>query len=357
MSDLYYLNARLRAMWATILAQADYDRILAVPDLHGIALALRETPYGRYLDSVGGTISDPSRMEEALRRNFQETLSRLLSISGGDSREGVRLLLGSWELQAIKTVLRGKAAGIPPEEILASLVPTGIHGEAALQELCRQPDLRAVVDLLVTWRDPWGTPLSRAMRGYREQRDLYLVEAALDRFRAGEAASRLRTIRRRRRGDDREDALLLFLSLSVDRTNLMTALKAVEEQIPLVDRDRYFLPGGRIYGERDFENILSSRSVADAIAFSAKSLFARALSSLHSSPAGIPILTAVERQLDRVLLRTMRGRMRSDPLGWGSLAGFLLNKTREIRNLRMIFRGRRAGIADSDLMDMLILEY
>ena len=209
----------------------------------------------------------------------------------------------------------------------------------------------------MTWRDPWGAPLSRAMKGYREQRDLVLVEAALDRFRAGEAASRLRRIRRWRSGDSREDALLLFHSLSVDRANLMTTLKAVEEQIPLADRDRYFLPGGRIYAARDFDRILSSRSVAEAIGLSARSLFARALKSLPSSFAGITLLTAVERQLDRVLLRAMRALMRSDPLGWGTLAGFLLNKTREIQNLRMIFRGRLVGLPDPDLMELLILEY
>ena len=101
-------------MWGLLLARADYEKLLVVPDLHGIALALRETPYGRFLDSVGGTASDAARMEEALRRNFQETLSRLLSISAGDCREAVRVLLGSWELQAVKTVLRGKAAGLPP---------------------------------------------------------------------------------------------------------------------------------------------------------------------------------------------------------------------------------------------------
>jgi V/A-type H+-transporting ATPase subunit C len=357
MSDLYYLNARLRAMWGQLLARADYETLLSSPGLHGIAIALRETPYGRFLDSIGGEPSDAARMEEALRRNFQETLSRLLSMAAGDCREEVRLLLGIWELQAVKTILRGKAAGLPPEEILASLVPTGLHGEAALQELCRQPNLRAVVDLLVTWRDPWGGPLSRAMRGYREPRDLFFVEAALDRFRAGQAARRLQAIRRPRTGDDREDALLLFLSLSVDRANLMTALKAVEEQIPLVDRQVYFLPGGRIYAPRDFDRILSSRSVIEALGLAARSFFARAIKPPASSFAGIPLLTVVERQLDRALLRTMRALMRSDPLGWGTLAGFLLNKTREVQNLRMIFRGRLVGLPDPELMEHLILEY
>lgn len=357
MSDLSYLNARLRSLWGLLLARADYERLLASPGLHGIAIALRETPYGRFLDSAGAAASDTARMEEALRRNFQETLSRLLSMAAGDCREAVRLLLSSWELQAIKTILRGKAAGLPPEEILASLVPTGLHGEAALQELCRQPNLRAVVDLLVTWRDPWGGTLSRAMKGYRDSRDLFFVETALERFRAGQAEGRMEAIQRQGSGDGPEDALPLFLSLSVDRANLMTALKAVEERIRVADRRIHFLPGGRIYAPRDFDRIWEAQSVPEALGMAARSVFARALRAVSSPFAGIPLLVAVEEQLDRVLLRAMRARMRSDPLGWGPLAAYLLNKTREIRNLRMIFRGRLVGLPDPDLRERLILEY
>lgn len=343
-------------MWGLLLRRAAYETLLASPGLHEIAMALRETPYGRHLDSVGGAGPEAVRMEEALRRNVQESLSRLLSMSAGDCREAVRLLLGSFELQAIKTILRGKAAGIPPEEILASLVPTGIHGEAALQELCRQPDPRAVADLLVTWRDPWGGPLSRAMKGYRDRRDLFFVETALDRFQAGQAASRLEEIRGGN-GGGRDDALRLFHSLSMDRANLMTALKALDERIALADRKAYFLPGGRIYELRDFERILESPSVDDALGISAKSHFARALKPPLSSLPGIPLLDVVERRLDLVLLRAMRAQMRCDPLGWGLLASFLLNKLREVRNLRMIFRGRLVGLPDPDLLERLILEY
>jgi vacuolar-type H+-ATPase subunit C/Vma6 len=88
----------------------------------------------------------------------------------------------------------------------------------------------------------------------------------------------------------------------------------------------------------------------------AMSTFARALKAVPSPLAGIPLLVAVEEQLDRVLLRAMRARMRYDPLGWGPLAAYLLNKTREIRNLRMIFRGRLVGLPDLDLREHLVLE-
>lgn len=343
-------------MRGRLLAGADYERLLASPGPTEIAAALRETPYGPFLDSFGGKATEAGRVEEALRRNFQKTISGLLTISAGDCREGARLLLEIQEVEAIKTILRGKAARLPAAEILDATVPTGLHGEAALQELCRQPNVRAVADLLTTWRDVWGTPLSRAMKEYREPRDLFVLEAALDRFRAGRAEDRLREIPRPGRGEESEDALSLFLSLSVDRANLATALKAIEDRIPPGECRRYFLPGGRIYGEKDFEEIRSSKSLPEALGRAARSRLARALKNLLPLSSALPALAVVEVQLDRALLGAVKSSIRRDPLGWGPLAGFLLEKTVEIRNVRMIFRGKRAGIPDADLRNLLILE-
>ena len=179
----------------------------------------------------------------------------------GDCAEAVRLVLGRWEVQAVKTILRGKVSGASPAEILSSLVPTGLHDEAALEEMCRQADPRALAELMVTWREPWGRPLLRALPEYREPRDLAILESALDRCWFEQAAKRLREIRPSSPGADREDALSLFVSLSVDTTNLMTVLKEVEDRIVPANRDRYLLPGGRIL---DRERPRPDPGVADA---------------------------------------------------------------------------------------------
>src|SRR5512141_2753795 len=247
MSDLFYLSARLRAMRAQLLSLREYETILALPDLSSIAAALRETPYGQTIESTGGEIPAAARIEEALRRNVAQTLARLLATSSGDCAEAVRLVLGRWEVQAVKTILRGKIAGASPAEILSSLVPTGLHDEAALEEMCRQADPRALAELMVTWREPWGPPLLRALPSFHEPRDLAILESALDRSWFEQAASRLREIRPRPAGAGAEDALSLFVSLSADTTNLMTVLKEVEDRIVPLNRDRNLLPGGRIF--------------------------------------------------------------------------------------------------------------
>lgn len=357
MSDLSCLNTRLHAMRAQFLSRREVDTILALPDLSSIAAALRETPYGPFIESTGGEVPEAARIEEAFRRNVSQTLARLLAISSGDCAEAVRLVLGHWELQAVKTVLRGLVSGASPAEILSSLVPTGLHDEAALEEMCRQADPRALAELMVTWREPLGRTLLRALASFREPRDLAILESALDRWWFKQAAARLRELRLPSPGADGEDALSLFVSLSVDTTNLMAALKEVEDRIVPVNRERDLLPGGRIFDRNALDRIRASPTLAEALQEAGRSLFRRPLAALPAPAEGVPFLAVVERRLDRVLLRASRYRSRVDPLGWGPLVSFLLDKLREVRNLRMIVRARLVDLPEDELGHLLILEY
>jgi len=357
MSDLFYLDTRLHAMRAQLLSRREYEMILALPDLSSIAAALRETPYGQFIESTGGEIPEAARIEEALRRNVAQTLARLLAISSGDCAEAVRLVLGRWEVQAVKTILRGKVAGASPAEILSSLVPTGLHDEAALEEMCRQTDPRALAELMVTWREPWGPPLLRALPSFREPRDLAILESALDRCWVEQAAKRLGEIRPSSTGADMEDALSVFVSLTVDTVNLMTVLKEVGDRIVPENRDRYLLPGGRIFDENALDRIRASPTLAEALREAGTSLFLRPLAALPAPTEGVPFLAVVERRLERVLLRASRYLARVDPLGWGPLVSFLLEKLREVRNLRIIVRARLVDLPEDALGHLLILEY
>ncbi len=356
MSDLYLLNTRLRAMRSRLLTRGDYEEILGRPDLPGIAALLRESPYGRHVGSGDGTETGAGRIEEAVRRDLSETMRRVQAVAGGDCREAVRLVLGEREREVVKTVLRGKVAGLPAAEILSAAVPTGLHDEAALEEMCRQPDPRALASLLATWGEAWGRALLRALREYREPRDLFLLEAAVDRVWFAEAAERLPAIPPRGDGDG-GGPLSLFLSLSADGTNFLTALRAVEEGIAIPDPDRYFLPGGRILPRRAFDRILAARTVRGALEAAGKFRARRLVAGLPDPSAGAPFLPLVERELERMRMRAARWAARTDPFGWGPLLRYLLEKFREARNLRMIVRARIADLPDPELHRFLILDY
>jgi V/A-type H+-transporting ATPase subunit C len=348
MGDRHFLNARLRALRGRLLPRKALERLSLLPDLPSIAAALRGGPYGRALETADAARGDEvAGLEEALRRDFSETLSGLLAMAGEECGATVRRCLGFWETRTLRAILRGKAARRPAEEILAALVPTGLHDEAALEALARQPDVRAVADLLSTWREPCAVPLRRALANYRGPDDIRLLEAALDRHFIGSLP--------RRRVAERED-VDLFLSLAADRANLVTALVAVAGRNPSEAFRQAFIPGGSVYDEADYDALLSAASVPEALSLASRSVFAPVIRGLSSQAGGVPRIPVVERQLDRVLLRAMRARMRVDPLGDSPVAGYLLEKEREVSDLRTIFRARLAGLDDAALAGLLVLD-
>ncbi|MGE5189310.1 MAG: V-type ATPase subunit, partial [Gemmatimonadota bacterium] len=317
---------------------------------------LRDGPYGRDVGPAAGTAPEAALIDEGLRRNVAAAFAKLHAISAGECRRAAEILLGFADVQAVKTVLRGKNARLSAAEIAPALVPAGAHGEAALEEMCRQPDVRAVVDLLATWRDPFARPLRKALADYREPKDLFLLEAALDGFWHGEARRRLAGIRGEAPGVGAPGPLTLFLAFAADRTNLVTALTAVEEGIVLADRRRYFLPGGRVFGPGDFDALLSCRTVAEALEMADRSAFAGAFRNLPAPSGGVPLLSIVERRVERVFLRAVRAAMRADPLSLAAPLAYLVNKGREVANIRTIVRARASDLPEPDVMALLILD-
>lgn len=351
MGDLVYHHARLRALHGKRFNRTAYERLLALPDLPAIVAFLRDRRYGRVLATIEREGSDLEWVEEALRRHLSETFRWLIHISDAEPWPPVERLLGYWEIQNLKTVLRGRVAGIPSEEILSALMPTGLHDEAALAELSRQPTPRALTDLLVTWRDPYAGMFSNALKGYREPGDLFLVEIALDRF---YFAKVLPTRRSSRMSEGEEDPLSIFFSLVIDKTNWMTALKGVEGGIAPDELARYFIPGGG-FSQSDFLQIAASRTLDEGMERFRKS-FDGSDKHLEEGAGPIPLLSRIERALDRRLLRMMRRSMRTDPLGAGSVLTVLLDQIREATNLRMILRGRAMSVPEEAWRPLLILE-
>lgn len=354
MTDRYFLSSRLRALRGRFLSREDYETILNLPDLPSFLARLRDGPYGAAVEAAGEADSDIVRVEEGLRRNLSDTLIRLSAVSTGAAHDAVEITAGFFDLDNLKTILRGKSAGLGGEEILPALLPAGWWDEPALEELCRQPDLRGVTDLLASWRDPRARVLRRAVRDYRDPRDLFVLESALDRDFFREALGKLG--RAHFREADRE-ALREFIALRADRNNLMTVLQALEEGLHPVDGSRYFLEGGRLFSRKDFSDLLAAGRAEGVLARAARSVFREPLKGRTGPEGEGPELSSVERALDRFILRAMRRRMRVDPLGMAAVVVTVLDKILETANLRMILRGLLAGLSDSDLREHLILDY
>lgn len=352
MADYAYTNARIRAMQGRLFDRAWYESLLAQATLMDALDALKRSSYTAAPDLKPGTDlkSVPIIMDEALRQGLVLALSKLRRITSDRARDLLGLLLLRWDAYNLKTVLRGKRAHAPTEEVLASTLPVGWLDEVALAELARAPTLRAVADTLETWRSPLAHPFREGLRAVGESDDLQLLEFALDRF------AFARAFRVVAEDGDNDRVVRDYLRLLVDKTNLLTALRYLHERSALktiIEAGRHFLEANGRFTRAHYDAVAGARDARHAMALLADTPIRRLAGTFPEGDA--PSLPRIERTLDRALLHAALGLSRGDPLGIGVAVAYIERKVNEVRNLRMILRGKASGMGAEQIREWLIV--
>lgn len=342
-------------MEGRLLTREQYASLMRQATLDALVNALKSLPYARTLEPILATV-DGTRglrtigdLDEALRQDLVETLGILRRFFSNRSRELLDALLLRWDVYNLKTVLRGKRAAAPVEEILATTLPIGVLDDIAVVELARAPTMQAVAHLLEMWRHPFARPVKSGLNQLGETDDLQPLEAELDRF------TIMQSCRIAADGDDQDRAVRSYLQFLADKTNLLTALRYLAERRTLSSREasRHFLQAGGRFTRTHYEAVISASELREGLSRLAATPYGW-LADLFRATASVS-LPLIERALDRAGIRKAVGLSRPDPLGIGPAIAYLERKTNEIRNLRMILQGTAAGMHAEHVEEWLTL--
>ena len=178
-----YVNTRIKGMKSRLLDHEVFETLIHKPDIESLITELGTTAYKEEIEKASIQYSGITCIEVALRKDFVNSFRKIFGFMKGDESETyIKILLGRWDVQNIKTILRGKNIHIPSAEILECLIPAGELDDTTMIELVKQPDVKAVIDLLATWGIGYAKPLTRNFKEYAEKRDLAILEYAIDRF-------------------------------------------------------------------------------------------------------------------------------------------------------------------------------
>lgn len=347
--DFAYLNARVRSLKGLLLSPEGYRTALECASLEEVVIFLESTPYAAPVEEALTLRKGIAGVEEGLRRDFQNTIDHVQRIAGGRARELLAIVLGRWEIFNLKTVLRGRHSGAGIEAVLENAVPFGRLDEVALQELARQPDLKAAIDLLAQWRIPFAPDLRRAYPPYRERGDFSVLEVALDRsfFAVG-----LRGL-----DESRSDDAVVADSLrrEIDLILLGFALRVVHHGMVESRAHEYFIPGGKTVTPPVYEQLCAARNVRDFIAAVPVPAYASGLAANLKRYLEYRRLFALNRVLQACFLREMMRWVARDPLSIAFTIGYLWRKANEITNLRLIARGKHAALPRDEIEALMTL--
>jgi V/A-type H+-transporting ATPase subunit C len=338
-----YANARIRAVHGGLLGPRGVTELLAQPGLTARLDYLKRTAYGPALAAQLARERDPLRAaERGLRARLVEDLVGIARFLRGERVLPLFLeFLGFEDGWNLKTILRGIARKERPERTYELVAPTPELDEAALGELVRQEQVKSVLDLLVTWRSPYASPLAEAFESYRSRRDLFPLELALDQFVFARARAAARA--------DGEDGriLLEFLEAQIDLANAATLLKRRDG----AGAEDLFIPGGRLLDAKRFQRLcgLTERELREALARLGRLRLDPRLAEMGERADPFTL----DQLLHEALRKAMRRAARIHPLSLAVPLAFVLERRAEVQRIRLVLRGAEFDVPADELVALV----
>lgn len=347
--DYGYINARMRGMKSRLLSHRALDDLILKPDLESLMADLENSPYREDIIEAKGRSSGILCIESALRQNFIRTFRKIQDFSQ-DEKEAMRyiaIFLHRWDVQNIKTILRGKNLQTTTEEILECLVPAGELDDATLKELLKQPDVKAVIDLLATWEIRYAKPLTEAFPEFAKTKDLAVLECELDRYYYADALASVKA------STYNNNLIRDLLSLEVDIVNVRTVLRMVRDGIGPSDAQRYLIGGGKDFDDKTLQHLLSLPTIDEVVKILAAKQY-HFLSRIPEAAIRTQKISVIEKELERFLVKEGVGAFLLEPLSVASLVGYFWAKYNEITNIRIISRCKTADFPIEHLKEELV---
>ena len=343
-----YVNARIKGMKSRLLAPSVFESLILKPDVESIIAELENTPYREEIEKATVKYSGITCIEVALRKNFTNAFRKIFNMVKGESAEMyIKILLSRWDVQNIKTILRGKNIHMTSAEIVECLVPAGQLDDTTLIELIKQPDVKAVIDLLATWGIEYTKPLTRNFKEYSEKRDLSILEYALDKFYYENALEKLGK-------DSYDDRIILdIITTEIDVTNIKNVLKMIRDKIEIEEAETFLIKGGITLNIEKLLSMMRSGTLEGAIKVLDATPF-RFLSELPADVFRTEKISVFEKELEKYLIKRGISRFLGDPLSIAVAVGYVSAKYNEITNIRIIARCKTADITEKEIREELI---
>jgi len=346
--DWGYINARMRGMKSCLLDKRALDNLVLQPDLESLIADLEKTPYKSDIIEAKVQYSGMLCIEYALRKNFIRTFRKILRIVKEEEAESyITIFLHRWDVQNIKTILRGKNIHITNEEILDCLVPAGELDEATLIELVRQTDVRQVIDMLATWQIVYAKPLTEKYPEFAKSGDLALLECALDEYYYTDALEQVKI------PGYNNGLIRSIISLEIDVVNLRTILRMIRDHIDPKEAKKFLISGGREFDGCQLDHLISLHSIQDVVEDLKKTPY-RFLADLPPSAIRTQKISVMEKRLEKFLVQRGVSAFLGDPLSVASVIGYFWAKYNEITNIRIISRCKTADFPLEQLKEELV---
>lgn len=327
-----YSNTRVRAMRADLLKPGDFEVAMKTAGPGDLAEFIRDRKYGE-IEELAVSHKGADLIELALNKNLAKTIMKVKSMSPA----GLEIMLRKWDVWNLKLILRRiiRPSTMGREEVERMLLPVGEFNSDRLSAMAKCRTLEELSAALS------GTDYAGYLKDVMDDvKNIGAVEDSLDRHYFESAISRLDA-------KDRDQRTILeLLSTEIDIRNILLHFRSTKARTRPT-----FMSGGRI----QVQKLESAKDYNSLLAVLEGTAYFGAVKAGVAGYEKSQSLLALQRRLEQLYERRAIAMSHSHPLSIGPIIGYLASKENEVKNLRIMARGKAAGLDESSIKEMLVL--
>jgi V/A-type H+-transporting ATPase subunit C len=335
-----YPLARVRARKGRLFTDKQYTELLESQTTEEVKNYLRGLPeYAKYIDEYP--------LEKALDSQLAETYDLIARIAPDNTKDPFIFLMKKWDIRNIKSIIIAKEAGLSEEETMNLVVPFGELSD----KLNTLIDADSVDEILNNLEGTDYAPiLEDSIPVYKETGILLPVEASLDKYLL---ENLLRTAATPE--DDNTAYLHEYVGNLVDITNIKMILKAKADGLKYDDIEPYMVSDGYQIREWKLKDLMESEDVSGVVNGLEGTDYAPMLTESLTDYTETGSIQAFEKALDEHVSEVAQRISQKNQFGIGPMIGYLNKKENEIKNLKIIIRGKREqDLSASVIKEMLV---
>ncbi|MCL2687642.1 MAG: V-type ATP synthase subunit C [Methanobrevibacter sp.] len=333
-------NAKVRARKGKLFDEKQFSEIIEADDVNEIVNYLRGFP--DYLEHL-----EKHSVEKSLDIQLAKTYVLLARIVPDDIGKAFAVLSKKPDINNIKSLITAKEANLTKEETLNLLVPVG-----KLYNTCEQlVDVTTVEDIVARLDGTeYGPVLEDSLSQYEEKQMVLPLEFALDKYYL-ESLILASSVP----ADENTTILHSYIGSQIDITNLKLIIRGKADGLDYEAISPYIVENGYQIKEWKLKDLMEADNIPTLINGLEGTDYYTVLNEAVTIFNESGSVSIFENALDEYLIDYANDLSLKKPLGIGPIIGYLNEKEKEIKNLKIVVRAKReSGFSMSKIQEMLL---
>ncbi|MEK6868776.1 MAG: ATP synthase A1 subunit C [Nanoarchaeota archaeon] len=336
-----YTYVRTSVMKSLLFRKPDYDKMLKM-GFSEIAKFMQDSNYKKEISELASIHSGADLLELALNKNLAYTFKKLMKISPKELGLVVREYAKRKDIEDLKTIIRGKFTNTDEKAVFDSVTSAGTLSREYQHELIKKESIEQVLkdNKIVNF-----SLLEKGLAYLKEKNSLAMIENSLDRFYYDNLIEFSKLL-------PQEGALFRkFLAMEVEVLDILALLRLKKSRI---GNARDFIITSRGSINPKIIRMAELDDLDELIKALEDTQYKKAIDKGVEDFKDTGSLITLETELYKYLLKQSSLLLHQHPLSVDIILGFMLAKDIEIRNLRILIKGKQLGLSEEFIEKQLV---